>query len=126
MLRYFVFLFLSALVLSGCSTSYKQLNEDPYVVISSGSDTDVFLFIKYSKRTGKAWILGDEWIPIQDDEELPESNYTIKCDLLYGNKYSAVRLDARSGKSWSSINNHWKEIKTKDKENLDMNGGANE
>jgi hypothetical protein len=73
--------------------------------------------LPYSLNTqriqGQAWILSDGWLPIPDDEVLPESKYVIKVVSMAEHRYIAVRIDTITVRSWSSINNRWVEIKTK-------------
>jgi hypothetical protein len=113
MRKYFVFFMVSSFFFIGCSSGFYQVRQDPYEIISYGSSEDTSLFIKYSTYTGQAWILSDGWLPIPDDEVLPESKYVIKVVSMAEHRYTAVRIDTISGRSWSSINNRWVEIKTK-------------
>ena len=113
MRKLFVIFILSLILLMGCSSTFKQIQQDQFKVISYGSSEDTSVFIKYSIYTGQAWILTDGWQPIPDDETLPKSKYSIKVVSMAGHRYSAVRIDTVSGRSWSSISNRWVEIKTK-------------
>ena len=113
MRKTFVVFIVSSLFFTGCSSGFYQVQQDPYKIISYGSSEDTSLFIKYSTYTGQAWILSDGWLPIPDDEVLPESKYVIKVVSMAEHRYTAVRIDTITGRSWSSINNRWVEIKTK-------------
>ena len=110
-----VIFILSLVFLMSCSSAFKQIQKDAYEVITYGSSEDTAIFIKYSTITGQAWILADVWEPIPDDEELPDSRYQIKVVTVGGRKYTAVRIDTNTGRSWSSIDNRWVEIKTEKK-----------
>lgn len=116
MIRKIVPFVLIALILTGCSWTPKQMQQDPYEVISCGTSDDTSLFIKYSTYTGEAWILSDKWMQIPDDEKLPESKYVIKVVSMAGHRYAAIRIDTVTGRSWSAINNRWVEIKSKDQD----------
>ncbi len=105
---------LSLVFLAGCSSAFKQVQQNPYEVISGGSTTESYLFMKYSRSTGQTWFLiAEGWQPITDDEVLPKSNYMVKVLSLEDYRYSAIRIDTATGQSWSSINNRWVELVTK-------------
>jgi hypothetical protein len=113
MRKSFLFFIVSSLFLAGCSSGFYQVRQDPYEIISYGTSEDTSLFIKYSTYTGQAWILSEGWLLIPDDEVLPESKYVIKVVSMAEQRYTAVRIDTITGRSWSSISNRWVEIKTK-------------
>ncbi len=110
----FVIFMLSLVFLAGCSSAFKQVQQNPYEVISDGSTRESYLFVKYSRSTGQTWILTVKgWQPITDDEVLPKSNYMVKIVSLEDYRYSAIRINTATGQSWSSINNRWVELVTK-------------